>query len=47
MLRLGSLVLWMLWLLGVLTGRNMGGFVHVLLIFAIILGPVSLVSGEN
>jgi len=47
MLRLGVAVLLLLWLLGVVTGRTMGGFVHVLLVLAIIVGLISLVRGKN
>jgi hypothetical protein len=45
--RLGALVLLLLWVLGLVTGRTMGGFVHVLLVLALILGMISLVHGKN
>src|SRR4029077_10190678 len=45
--RLGALVLLLLWVLGLVTGHTMGGFVHVLLVLALILGMISLVHGKN
>jgi len=47
MLRWGVAVLLLLWVLGEATGRTMGGFVHVLLILAIVLGLISVVRGKN
>jgi hypothetical protein len=47
MLRLGVVALLLLWLLGMVSGRTMGGFVHVLLILAIVLGLISLVRGKS
>jgi len=46
-MRIGVLVLLLLWVLGLYTGRTMGGFVHVLLVLAVILGLISLVRGKN
>jgi len=45
--RIAALVLLLLWVLGLVTGRTMGGFVHVLLVLALILGMISLVHGKN
>ena len=47
MVRLGVLVLLGLWVAGLVTGHTMGGFVHVLLVLALILGMISLVRGKN
>ena len=47
MLRIATVVLLLLWVLGLVTGRTMGGFVHVLLILALILGLIVLVRGKN
>ena len=47
MVRIAALVLLLLWFLGLVTGRTMGGFVHVLLVLALILGMISLVRGKN
>jgi len=33
--------------LGVVTGRTMGGFVHALLVLALVLGLIGLVRGKN
>jgi Family of unknown function (DUF5670) len=46
-LRIATVVLLLLWFLGLVTGRTMGGFVHVLLILALILGLIVLVRGKN
>jgi Family of unknown function (DUF5670) len=37
MLRMAALALVLLWLLGIVTKHSMGGFVHVLLVLAVIL----------
>jgi len=34
-------------LLGFFTGRTMGGFVHVLLVLAVVLGLIAMVRGKN
>ena len=47
MLRIAAVVLLLLWVLGLATGRTMGGFVHVLLVLALILGLIVLVRGKN
>ena len=47
MLRIAVVVLLLLWVLGLVTGRTMGGFVHVLLVLALILGLIALVRGKN
>jgi len=46
-LRIGVVVLLLLWVLGLYTRHTMGGFVHVLLVLAVILGFISLVRGKN
>jgi len=46
-LRIAAVVLLLVWVLGLATGRTMGGFVHVLLVLALILGLISLVRGNN
>lgn len=46
MLKIGAVVLFLLWVLGLVTGRTMGGFVHVLLVLALVLGMISLVRGK-
>jgi len=46
-LRIAAVVLLLLWVLGLVTGRTMGGFVHVLLVLALIFGLIVLVRGKN
>jgi len=36
-----------LWILGLLTGHMMGGFIHVLLVLALVLWLITLVQGEK
>lgn len=40
-------MLLLLWALGLVTGRSMGGFIHVLLVLALVLGLISMVRGKN
>lgn len=47
MLRIAMVALLLLWVLGLITGRTMGGFIHVLLVLALVLGMISLVRGQN
>ena len=47
MLKIGVILLLLLWLLGIFTRHTMGGFVHVLLVLAIILALIVLVRGRN
>ena len=36
-----------LWLLGVVTSWTLGGFIHVLLVVAIVLGLIQILSGRR
>jgi Family of unknown function (DUF5670) len=45
-LKISAVVLFLLWVLGLVTGRTMGGFVHALLVLALVLGLISLVRGK-
>ena len=47
MIKIAAVVLLVFWVLGLATGRTMGGFVHVLLVLALILGLISLVRGNH
>ena len=47
MLRIAAVVLLLLWALGLFTGRTMGGFVHVLLVLALVLALIAMVRGKN
>jgi len=42
-----AVVLIILWLLGLVTSSTMGGFVHVLLVIAIVMVLLSLISGRR
>jgi hypothetical protein len=42
-----AIVLIILWLLGFVSSYTMGGFIHILLVIAIILVLVRLVSGRR
>jgi hypothetical protein len=42
-----AVVLLVLWLLGLVTSYTMGGFIHVLLVFAVVMVLVNLISGRR
>jgi len=42
-----AVVLIILWLLGLVTSYTMGGFIHVLLVIAIIMVLVNVISGRR
>jgi hypothetical protein len=42
-----ALVLVILWLLGVVTGTTMGGFIHILLVIAIVVVLLRIISGRK
>ena len=42
-----AIILLILWLLGVVTSYTIGGFIHILLVIAIILILIRLIRGEN
>ena len=42
-----AVVLIILWLLGLVTSSTMGGFVHVLLVIAIVMVLLNLISGRK
>jgi Family of unknown function (DUF5670) len=42
-----AVILLVLWLLGFLSGYVLGGFIHVLLVVAIILFLIRIIRGEN
>jgi len=41
------MVLLILWLLGLVSGTTMGGFIHVLLVIAIVMILLRLISGRK
>jgi hypothetical protein len=42
-----AMVLLVLWLLGLVTGAMMGGFIHVLLVVAVVMVLLRLISGRK
>jgi hypothetical protein len=44
--RIAVVVLLALWVLGLVTGRTMGGFVQALLVLALLLGLIGLVRSR-
>jgi len=42
-----AMVLVILWLLGLVTGMTMGGFIHALLLIALIMVLVNVMSGRK
>lgn len=42
-----AVVLLVLWLLGLVTGATMGGFIHILLVIAIVMVLLRIISGRN
>jgi len=42
-----AVVLVILWLLGLVTSYTMGGFIHILLLVAVIMILVNLISGRR
>ena len=42
-----AFVMIVLWLLGLVTSYTMGGFVHILLVIAVVMVLVNLISGRR
>jgi hypothetical protein len=42
-----AVVLIILWLLGLVTSYTMGGFIHILLVIAVVIILVRLISGRT
>lgn len=47
MLEIIAVVLIVLWLLGLITSYTMGGFIHVLLVIAVVLILVRVIRGRR
>ena len=47
MLHTIAVVLLVLWLLGIVTSYTLGGFIHILLVIAIVVFLVRIIKGEN
>ena len=41
------IILLVLWLLGLVSGATMGGFIHILLVIAIVVLIIRLISGRR
>ena len=42
-----AVILLVLWLLGLVTSYTMGGFIHILLVFAVVMVLINLISGRR
>jgi hypothetical protein len=42
-----AVVLLIMWLLGLVTSTTMGGFIHILLVIAIVMVLVNVISGRR
>ena len=42
-----AVILIVLWLLGLVTSSTMGGFIHILLVVAVVMILVNLISGRK
>jgi len=42
-----AVVLLVLWLLGLVTSYTLGGFIHILLVVAVVMVLVNLISGRR
>jgi hypothetical protein len=42
-----AFVLVILWLLGLVTGTTMGGFIHILLVIAVVVVLLRVISGRK
>jgi hypothetical protein len=47
MLETIAIILLVLWLLGLVTGTTLGGFIYILLVIAVVLFLVRLISGRR
>jgi hypothetical protein len=47
MLETIAIILLVLWLLGLVTGTTLGGFIYILLVVAIVLFLVRVISGRR
>lgn len=47
MLRTLAIVLLVLWLLGLVSSHTMGGFIHILLVVAVVMILVRLIQGRG
>ena len=40
-------ILMIMWLLGLVTGHTIGGFIHILLVIAIVVVLIRIIQGRN
>jgi len=42
-----AVILLVLWILGLVTSYTLGGFIHILLVVAVVLFLIRIIRGEN
>jgi len=42
-----TIILFILWLLGLVSGYTLGGWIHILIVFAVIVLVLNLLSGRR
>ncbi len=42
-----AIILLVLWLLGIVSSYTVGGFIHILLVIAIVMFLIRIIRGEN
>jgi len=42
-----AMILLVLWLLGLITGTTMGGFIHILLVIAVVMVLLRVIAGQK
>ncbi|HSY17694.1 MAG TPA: lmo0937 family membrane protein [Candidatus Acidoferrales bacterium] len=42
-----AMILLVLWVLGLVTGTTLGGFIHILLVFAIVMVLLRVIAGQK
>ncbi len=42
-----AVILLIMWLLGLVTGTTIGGFIHILLVIAVVMLLLRLISGQR
>ncbi len=47
MLRTIAIILLILWILGLVTSNTLGGFIHVLLVIAVIVFLINIIQGKK
>lgn len=47
MLTIIAVILFILWLLGIVSGTTIGGFIHILLVIAVVVVLIRVIRGEK